>query len=152
MAVASKSAVQFQSHFRSVLNRFRRPRPEIASVMLGANEVTALPNGAFRIHSLDIQLEPRSAKFPSFRGPGSIRQNTSGQLIFELYDTNANPTFGRHPGEGAPGGLVPDDQYYRLTAVDQGGRRWTADRILPRYSVGGAGSAAGAGAGSVCGG
>ena len=118
--------------------------------MLGANEVTALQNGSFRIHSLDIQLEPRSAKFPSFRGPGSIRQNTTGQLIFELYDTNANPTFGRQPGEGAPGGLVPDDHYYRLTALDQGGRRWTADRILPRYSVGGAASAAGAG--SVCGG
>lgn len=118
--------------------------------MLSATEVTTLRDGSFRLHSLDIQLESRSAKFPSFRGAGAIRQNASGQLIFELYDTNANPTFGRQPGEGAPGGLVPNDHYYRLTAVDQLGRRWTADRILPRYSVGGAGSATGAG--SVCGG
>jgi hypothetical protein len=113
--------------------------------MLSEDEVTALRNGSFRIHSLDIHLESRSAEFPSFRGPGSVRQNASGQLIVELYDTSASPTFGRQPGEGAPGGLVPDDHYYRLTAVDQVGRRWAADRILPRYSIGGAGCVCGGG-------
>jgi hypothetical protein len=108
--------------------------------MLDATEVVALQNGSFRTQSLDIQLESRSTKFPNFRGPGSIRQNADGHLVFELYDTSANPTFGHQPGEGAPGGLVPDDHYYRLTAVDMYNRRWTADRILPRYSVGGVGS------------
>ncbi len=108
--------------------------------MLSAREVAALQNGSFQIHSLDILLESRSTKFLSFRGPGSIRQNADGHLVFELYDTNANPTFGRQPGEGAPGGLVPDDHFFRLTAVDAYDRRWTADRILPRYSAGGVGS------------
>src|SRR6266576_3138727 len=104
--------------------------------MFSAQEVTALQNGSFRMHSLDIQLESRSTRFSNFRGPGSIRQNAKGQLVFELYDHTANPTFGRQPGEGAPGGMIPDDHYYRLKATDMDDRHWSADGILPRYSGG----------------
>src|SRR5260370_39327585 len=104
--------------------------------MLSPNDETALQEGSFRIHSLDIQLESRSARFPNFRGPGSIRQNTKGQLVFEVYDATANPGLGRQPGEGAPGGTIPEDHYYRLNAVDMDERHWTADHLLPRYGGG----------------
>lgn len=101
--------------------------------MLSPSEVDELQRWSFRIHCLDIQLEAGSTRFPSYRGPGSIRQNAQGTLRFELFDQTqeADPT--RQPGTGAPGGLIPEDDYYRLTAVDLSGRRWTADRILPQH-------------------
>ena len=101
--------------------------------VLSPSEVDDLQSRSFRIHSLDIHLEAGSTRFPSYRGPGSIRQNEQGTLRFELFDQTqeADPT--RQPGTGAPGGLIPEGDYYRLTAVDLSGRRWTADRVLPQH-------------------
>ncbi|HEY6159497.1 MAG TPA: hypothetical protein VIV88_18780 [Gemmatimonadales bacterium] len=92
-----------------------------------------LQNRSFEIHSLDIQLTAGSERFPSFRGPGSIRQNSKGMITFELYDPTREPDFGRQPGTGAPGDLVPEGHYYKLSAVDLEERHWTAERILPHH-------------------
>src|SRR5260370_3066611 len=101
--------------------------------VLSPSEVDDLQSRSFRIHSLDIHLEAGSTRFPSYRGPGSIRQNEQCTLRFELFDQTqeADPT--RQPGTGAPGGLIPEGDYYRLTAVDLSVRRWTADRVLPQH-------------------
>ncbi len=101
--------------------------------VLSPSEVDDLQSRSFRIHSLDIHLEAGSTRFPSYRGPGSIRQNEQGTLRFELFDQTQEADLTRQPGTGAPGGLIPEGDYYRLTAVDLSGRRWTADRVLPQH-------------------
>jgi hypothetical protein len=100
--------------------------------MLSAQEDSAIRNRTFRTHCLDIQLISRSSRFPSYRGPGSIRVNEAGTLVVELYDhvQEGNPTL--QPGTNA-GPVIPLEHYYQMEAVDLSGRRWTADRLLPRH-------------------
>lgn len=100
--------------------------------MLGNEEVQAIRTKSFRLHCLEMRLRSRSPKFPSYEGPGTIRQDPKGILSFEIFDQEQEPQDPtRVPGTGAPGKLIPEEDYYELTAVDDMNRRWSTERVLP---------------------
>jgi len=115
--------------------------------MLGQYEqmITDLHAGKLEFDCECIEITQRLAENPKvFRGPGCIKQDSAGVLMFKIYtDTIATNLMTMiapfHRGLSAAetvvsslaGTLVPGDAYYDLRAVDQGGKEWTSARFLP---------------------
>jgi len=99
-------------------------------------EHTALRQGDFEIHCLQMKLERGSAGGRLFIGPGVIRQGSDGRLHFTLYAKEglSFSEFVRDvsgPGNVEAGRIIPDEEYYRLSATDTAGREWICEQVLP---------------------
>ena len=83
-----------------------------------------------------IVLKQDFSRSPTtYRGPGSISQNTEGQLIVKLYCPDIIPPFTAMTLHGGkPGKIVPKTVYFSLNATDLRGKLWTATNILPRIT------------------
>src|SRR5258708_5349873 len=95
---------------------------------------------AFRRGVLDfdcekIVLRQQKDNGERLQGPGYIRQNSDGGLIFKLYVTeseNAEP-LGQLDARlrVIPGTVPADDMFYDLEAVAHDGASWVATRVFP---------------------
>src|SRR5579872_1046183 len=100
--------------------------------------IDAFRRGAIDLDCKNMVLSRHKEGGERLEGPGYIRQDPDGSLLFKLYVTrseNAHPL--RHFESqltAVAGKLHPDELSYDLTAVGHGGTQWTADRILPQVN------------------
>lgn len=96
--------------------------------------IDALKAGILDLDCSEICLTQDASENPRiFRGPGYIRQDDDGKIVFKLYPPGDN-----HRGIaalGTPGLLIPPERYYTFTASDTKGNDWTGNRVMPKVSV-----------------
>jgi len=95
--------------------------------------IDSFRRGALDLDCPRIVISQRRAGGARFVGPGYIRQDEDGALIFKLYvemKENAGPQviFNTLIG-GAAGTLFNDDELYDLSATSVDGANWKAERI-----------------------
>ncbi len=69
-----------------------------------------------------------STKKIVYKGPGTLRQLSPGQLSFKLYST-LKADFMWDNGLEA-GEILPEESYFDLNVTDERGRKWVSERIL----------------------
>jgi len=76
-----------------------------------------------------------------YKGPGFLRSDEDGQLLFKIYPTGpANPNTALDWLRASTAGQLIDRRYFHtLTATDWTGQVWTAEGILPNITQGPAG-------------
>ncbi|MBX2997125.1 MAG: hypothetical protein KF893_01345 [Caldilineaceae bacterium] len=108
---------------------------------LKEDEILDLQDGKFEIHCLEMILEQHTSDQPKiYTGPGLIRQNSDGELVFSLYAKESIDILFvlKSLGGGVPAGkIIPDERYYRLNAIDSKQRRWESKRVLPNTTSNG---------------
>jgi hypothetical protein len=97
--------------------------------------IDAFRRGAIDLDCKRMVLSQQKENGEHFEGPGYIRQNADGALLFKLYvgkSENANP-FGHFEARfnAVAGKLHTDDTFYDLEAVGHDGTSWTTTRVLP---------------------
>lgn len=103
--------------------------------MLRSEEIENLRNGSFWLDCpyMILQKQSRNSSI-IYTGPGYIRQSPEGGLKFAVYakeDLSLEQLVGPR---GRIGELIPDDEFYSLTANDKLGKKWVSRRILPSFS------------------
>ena len=72
-----------------------------------------------------------------YKGSGFVRQEEDGSLAFKLYSNEAvAPRDFFEPSTLSAGELIPDKEFFSLTATDVTYRTWQAERILIDQNVG----------------
>ena len=113
----------------------------IAPQTLSSKELTALREGNFELHSVSMRLESVVEGGRVFTGSGSIRQTSNGELNFTLYTPEEVSIIevlqGFTISSSVPvGTIIPENKYFRLSAVDVQGRQWICNRFLPDINSG----------------
>jgi hypothetical protein len=106
-----------------------------SSFYLDNNELSAFRNGNLEIHCLSIRLEKPPSNENKYLGSGLIRQTTTNKFEFVMYSKKLTSStdildevFGNN--ELRPGQLFPKSHYYKLTCIDEKGRKWISNAIL----------------------
>ena len=99
-------------------------------------EIEELARNVWAVDCSHIELKQRSEGAVAFIGPGSLFQNSEGQLHYKFYAPapKDGESLWRDRNHGVPGTVIPDSAYYDFAAIDVGGREWHAERI-PRGSM-----------------
>lgn len=103
---------------------------------LEGKEVKAFQDNTFEIHCFDMKLDQMQSQGLRFSGPGRIYQSSDGVLNFTLYAKESIPADVvvneiTRSVKTPPGTIVPDAEYYTLTATDSKGRTWVATKLSP---------------------
>lgn len=105
--------------------------------MLTEQEIQDLRQGTFEIDcSLMVLKRISTGNMRAFSGPGFVKQSSGDEIYFKLYpDAKFHPDelFRQFysPSSMKLGEVIPEHEYYSLSATDLQGRRWTSSRILP---------------------
>jgi hypothetical protein len=103
--------------------------------MLDVDEtIEAFRAGRFDFNCKRMVLTQRRDGGEVYEGPGYLRQNSAGSLVFKIYVTqhNAIPLGHLNALAGIKAReLHGDELFYDLEAFGQNGTRWTAARIMP---------------------
>jgi hypothetical protein len=85
-----------------------------------------------------VVTQNKAEKPKLYKGPGIIRQDEDGNLVFKIYATSVENTnlFIDFRGQLSPqsGKIYEAEDFYTLAASDYHGGRWTAERVLPDSS------------------
>ena len=100
-------------------------------------EIDRLLRREWQIDCRQIRLTQRTSHEPlTYSGTGWIRQENDGSLKFKILADQGLRQFDRGFGQQhAPGTVHPETAYYDLSAVDENGREWRAERIRPSEVV-----------------
>lgn len=86
-------------------------------------------NKSFCLDCLSISLQPNwDSGVPPVTGPGEIRLNAEQQLVMKMFASHMPPRYQTETGQ-----LVPNEAYFRLTAIDKHGLEWTCNQVLPDW-------------------
>ncbi len=116
-------------------------RPEVQSMSFGSETLARLLFGGGDVDCPEMELGRPSHENPRvFKGPGYIRRVDNGGIVFKIYP-EARPA-GLYPGDGRhsetkAGQIIGRKSYYQLKVKVHGGQVWTADFILPGFSMDG---------------
>jgi hypothetical protein len=107
--------------------------------MTPIKEIIALKKGDFEIDCSEIVLTQNTSERPKrYRGPGTIRQDEQGNLVFKIFATSYDNT---SPAQefasflsAKSGQIYKVEDFYTFAATDYDGRNWVADRVLPYIS------------------
>ncbi|MBI3830196.1 MAG: hypothetical protein HY291_11805 [Planctomycetes bacterium] len=97
-------------------------------------ELENLQNGTFTLDCPTITLKQMSLKAKlSFSGSGFISYNNLRRLSFKMFTKKASPHLDPfEPRKTKAGELITKEEYFKLTAIDATGKKWTASFVLPR--------------------
>jgi hypothetical protein len=102
------------------------------SAELSGGELEDLRLKQWRVECPHVQLTSRGkGRRRTYSGPGYLQVTSKGQLAFHFYSrrrVEAGPPVWHDLPAGA---VIPDEALFDLLAVDQGGRRWRSERLLP---------------------
>lgn len=106
------------------------------SYYLDSKELTTFRNGNFELHFLSMKVEKPAPDSKRFLGSGFMRQIPDGRFEYTMYSKKVTSTFeildevfGNT--QIRPGKLIPETEYYTLTATDTTGRKWVATVLNP---------------------
>ena len=118
----------------------RPHRPKISSASFNEEVLDRLLFGAKEIDCPKMELARASVAKPCvFAGPGYIRRDEDGPLLFKIYPADLPDGFkfqDEWTGSSAAGRLIEKSRYYTLTATDYVGQTWSSDFILPGFTTG----------------
>src|SRR5260370_38543502 len=107
----------------------RPQRPKVISVAFSEEVLGRLLFGTREIDCPEMELEGNSAELPrGFKGPGYIRRDEDGQILFKIYPTDVPEGFKIDEewcGACVPGEIVHRKLYYKLKAKDYLDQIWT---------------------------
>lgn len=103
---------------------------------LAQKEFNALREHRFKLHCLEMKLEPFGEEGMVFSGPGAIEQTPDGKLHFTLFakeKVSIQELFQQRFGDAKipAGSIIPKEEFYRLSVHDQKGRRWICKQVSP---------------------
>lgn len=101
--------------------------------MLQKAEIEELQNGIWQLDCPNMVLRKNATNdIDVYEGSGYIRRTSEGDLLLKLYSKREVDVARLFRSNGLKSGqLIPDDEYYELSATDIKGRIWEAKYILP---------------------
>lgn len=103
---------------------------------ISGKEIADFHHGLWKVDCPKMVLRSRSSAKPAMiSGAGTIIQSLDHRLDFRLFASRSRNVapWGMYQSL-VSGEVIPDQAYYDLSAIDVGGRVWTAERILPDFN------------------